>query len=78
MTHTDAGQPVKGQTAFIVDEVGGTWAWPAKKDADEFAESERKAQAHEVVQFEVTVPRDGMTWEDVADYACQVGPEGTV
>lgn len=61
--------PTQGDTAYIVDEQGATFAFTTAELAARFAADEREAGSVDVTEFTVTVPADDMTWADVAEYA---------
>jgi hypothetical protein len=68
-------EPIMGNVAYIVDQQGATFAFPSEGDADDGYDAERRRGAVDLTRFTVVIPRQGMTWEEVADYACSHGPE---
>jgi hypothetical protein len=71
----DVPEPIMGNVAYIVDQQGATFAFPSEGDADDGYDAERRRGAVDLTRFTVIIPRQGMTWYEVADYACSHGPD---
>ena len=65
--------PVPGRTAWIVDEDGGTFAFPTEAEADRALIGEAGRGAVNLTQFTVTIPEGCKTWSDVAEWAASNG-----
>lgn len=74
---TPISGPTKGQTAYVVDEAGATFAFADQQAAQDCYDNEQAAGAEELELWAMRVPSDGMTWDDVADHACSHGPDTT-
>lgn len=74
----DVPQPIMGNTAHIVDQDGATFAFPWEQDAERSARAEHMKGAVNLTRFTVIIPRQDMTWEEVADYACSHGPDNDI
>ena len=66
-------RPVKGGTAHVVDQDGATFAFPTPELADACYAVEKANGTTSMCLGTVTIPRDGMTWDQVADYAAIAG-----
>lgn len=68
--------PVRaGQSVFVVDQNGATFAFASPEAAQEFYVKEAAHGADGLETFLTTAPVD-MTWDEVADYACSHGADG--
>lgn len=63
----------KGEMAYIVDQCGSTFAFEQFPYALAFLITEEMGGSQNLTYFKVRVPRDGMTLEEIAEYACTNG-----
>jgi hypothetical protein len=58
-----------GTTLYVVDEDGATFVFPYEPHARKAFHDERARGARNLVRFEVGAPRDGMSLDELADFA---------
>jgi hypothetical protein len=70
-------QPIKGRKYLVVDQEGATFVYPTWWAGLYGFYDERRRGAVALSAFTVRAPRHGMTWDELAEYACSHGPDKT-